>query len=31
MQIYGRVSEIVPEKWGTKIRVALNSLKSLAQ
>jgi hypothetical protein len=25
MQIYGRVSEIIPEKWGTKIRVALNS------
>jgi len=25
MQIYGRVSEIVPEKWSTKIRVALNS------
>jgi hypothetical protein len=25
MQIYGRVSEIIPEKWGTKIRLALNS------
>jgi hypothetical protein len=25
MQIYGRVSEIIREKWGTKIRVALSS------
>ena len=25
MQIYGRVSEIIREKWGTRIRLALNS------
>jgi len=24
MQIYGRVSEIVPEEWGTQIRLAVN-------
>ena len=28
MQIYGRVSEIIREQWGTRIRVALNSAVS---